>query len=230
MADQIPFGSEAVSFASNPEPRVACVVLVDTSYSMDGRPIEEVAAGLSVLKSELQADELSTKRAEVAIVTFGGGVTVAHDFSTVDLFTPPSLTANGDTPMGAAISQAIDLVTARKKVYRDNGIAYYRPWIFLITDGAPTDHWNDAAIRVQEGEKQGEYVFFSVGVDGADFTVLKSLSRLREPLKLKGLRFRDLFQWLSKSLRSVSHSKMNASAPIENPVGPTGWAEVPTGN
>lgn len=230
MADQIPFGSEAISFASNPEPRVACIVVVDTSYSMSGRPIEEVAAGLGILKSELQADELSAKRAEVAIITFGGEVTVAHDFSTVDAFTPPSLTASGDTPMGAAITEAINLVTARKKVYRDNGIAYYRPWIFLITDGGPTDHWNDAAIRVQEGEKNSEFVFFSVGVDEADFSVLRSISRQREPLKLKGLRFRDLFQWLSKSLRSVSHSKMNTSAPIDNPMGPSGWAEVPTGN
>lgn len=55
--------------------------------------------------------------------------------------------------MGAAITKAPDMVEERKREYRANGISYYRPWIFLITDGAPTDEWQAAANKVFRGKK-----------------------------------------------------------------------------
>lgn len=229
MVEQISFGNANIEFVDNPEPRVPCVLILDTSGSMTGKPIDELNEGVRLCKSELLADSLASKRVELAIVTFGGTVDLKCDFSTVDLFEPPTLDASGETPLGQAVNKAIDIVSDRKAVYKKNGVAYYRPWIFLITDGAPTDSWSSAASRVQEGERKGAFLFFSVGVEDADFGVLSKLSRQREPLKLKGLRFKDLFQWLSRSLTSVSQSKPNEIAKIENPVTASGWGEVPTG-
>jgi len=223
MAEQIPFGTN--DFAENPEPRVPCVLLLDTSGSMGGEPIEQLNAGLSIYKSELSADNLASKRVEVAIVTFGP-VDVPVDFTTAGQFEPPTLRADGDTPLGAAINKAIDMVADRKQTYRTNGIAFYRPWIFLITDGAPTDAWQQAADRIKEGERNRAFAFFSVGVEGADFSVLRQLSSQREPLKLKGLRFRDLFQWLSNSQQSVSRSQPDDAVPLSNPTTPEGWATI----
>jgi uncharacterized protein YegL len=223
MAEQVPFGTN--DFAENPEPRVPCVLVLDTSGSMQGDPVAQLNEGLALYKSELSADSLAAKRVEVAIVTFGP-VQVPVDFTTAAQFEPPALVADGDTPMGAAISKAIDMVTDRKQVYRSNGIAFYRPWIFLITDGAPTDAWHEAAQRIKDGEKNKSFAFFSVGVEGADFSVLRQLSSAREPLKLKGLRFRDLFQWLSNSQQSVSRSQPHETVPLENPVSPAGWASI----
>jgi uncharacterized protein YegL len=223
MIEQIPFGTD--SFAENPEPRVPCVLLLDVSSSMTGPPISELNAGLGVYKEELISDSLAAKRVEVAVVTFGGQVNTVVDFTTAENFSPPTLEPNADTPMGAAINRAIEMVTDRKATYRENGIAFYRPWIFLITDGAPTDEWRSAAERVKQGERDKAFSFFAVGVEGADMSVLGQIAA-REPLKLKGLRFRDLFQWLSNSQQSVSRSTPGDEVPLPNPAAPDGWASV----
>ena len=171
------------------------------------------------------ADELASKRVEVACITFGP-VNVATEFETASVFQPPWLRALGDTPMGAAITSGIELTRLRKETYRSNGIAFYRPWIFLITDGAPTDAWDKAAKQVKDGEAAKAFAFFAVGVKGANIEVLKQIS-VREPLKLKGLHFRGLFQWLSNSMKSISRSTPGDEVPLKNPTqGPDGWASI----
>ena len=126
--------------------------------------------------------------------------------------------------MGAAILQAIDAVAQRKRQYKKFGLHYYRPWIFLITDGAPTDNWNLAATKVLDGEAAKAFAFFAVGVDGADFNILKQLSK-REPLRLKGLSFRELFVWLSQSQKQVSRSKPGQEDQVAL-TNPSGWAHL----
>jgi len=220
MTEQISFEHKDDDFASNPEPRCPCLLLLDVSGSMRGHPIAELNAGLSTFKDELAADTLAMKRVEVGIVTFGP-VQIALPFQTASSFYPPVLTVQGDTPMGAAIKEGLALVRQRKDEYRANGISYYRPWVFLITDGGPTDEWQSAAAAVREGESSKSFAFFTIGVQGANMDILQQIS-VREPLRLDGLRFRDLFSWLSTSLRSVSRSTPGTEVPLP----PPGWASV----
>jgi uncharacterized protein YegL len=150
---------------------------------------------------------------------------VVTDFTTAENFTPPVLRANGGTPMGEAISTGLDLVEQRKQRYREQGIAYYRPWVFLITDGQPTDNWRDAAARVRSGEETRTLIFFAVGIEDADMGVLAQIST-RQPLRLRGLQFSSLFTWLSNSMSSVSRSQPGEDVPLRNPATPQGWAVV----
>jgi uncharacterized protein YegL len=192
---------------------------------MANEPIRQLNEGLAAYKDEVMADALAAKRVEVAVVSFGGVVETKVNFTTPPGFVPPTLAASGDTPMGQAILRAVEMVAARKAEYRANGISFFRPWIFLITDGAPTDEWQTAAAKIKEGEASKAFAFFAVGVEGAQFDRLSQIS-VREPLHLKGLRFRDLFKWLSNSQASVSRSTPGQDVALDNPTGPQGWASV----
>ena len=166
-------------FAANPESRCACLLLLDTSSSMGGPPVQSLNLALQAFQQDIQEDPIARRRVEIAIVTFGcGGVQPAQDFISAGQFVAPSFRAGGDTPMGEAINLAVDLVKKRKQTYKDNGVLYYRPWIVMISDGAPNSNspWREAAQRVQSEIKANALIFFGVGVADADMQVLSQIT------------------------------------------------------
>ncbi len=219
------------------EAKCALALLLDVSGSMDGevegrKKINELNRGVKVLKEELVNDELARKRVEIAVITFGGAEEVrAQGFSPVEEFNPGEFEAGGVTPMGKAILEGISQMESRKEYYKKNGIEYYRPWIWLVTDGEPTDmdvgdeRWNRVVEAVREGEKSHKFSFWPVGVGGANIEKLKKVAPPdRVPLKLKGAMFKEMFLWLSRSMKKISVSKPGEQVELEKP----GWGKLET--
>jgi uncharacterized protein YegL len=185
--------------------------------------------GVDLFAQELIADSLASKRVEVAIVTFGQTVQTVQDFVAPTAFVPPRLEANGNTPMGEAVVQASELLEERKRKYRAAGITYFRPWIFLITDGEATDYdthfWRKAVDLIREGETAKKLLFFGIAVKDADQSKLNELCPTNRPaMKLKGISFRELFTWLSASLKSVSSANPGKPGLALPPA--SGWASI----
>lgn len=197
----------------NRDPRVACALLLDTSSSMSGAPIAALNAGYDALREALAEDPLARKRTEIAVITFGGTAQLAAPFTEGRDLAPMTFSATGGTPMGGALELGLDQLLARKQTYKDAGLEYFRPWLFVITDGAPTDtsQFTAAAARVKQVEAQKGVTVFAVGVADADRSTLAKLSDAREPLSLDGLKFIELFEWLSASMSVVSQSSPGVS-------------------
>ena len=121
----------------------------------------------------------------------------------------------------AGIEKALEMVETRKAEYKLAGITHYRPWIFMITDGEPTDDTTVATRSVREAEDNHRVAFFSVGVEGASMAQLAAIS-VRDPIKLQGLNFAELFAWLSKSLAAVATSRMGDQVALPA----LGWSAV----
>ena len=215
----------AVEFADNPEARCPCVILVDTSGSMQGEKIDALNEGLRAFKQNLAADPLAALRVEIALISFDNEIKVQQEFGTVDRFDPPLLVAGGLTHMGSGVLKALEMTEARKALYNASGVKYYRPWIFLITDGKPEGEpeqvFAEAARRVHEAEDHKRAVFYAVGVEGADMERLTELC-VRTPLRLKGLSFVEMFVWLSRSAQQVAKSKPGEQVALQ----PPGWGTV----
>lgn len=207
-----------IDFSGNPNQRTPCVLVLDASGSMEqatstGRTrIEELNSGMEALEASLRADDAALVRVQIAIVTVGGPANDADimmDWTDATNFKAFAINAGGATPLGKGISIALDLVEQGKQNLKAAGISYTRPWIMIISDGGPTDsdaEWAAAVAECKAAEVAKKVEIFSIGVEGADLSVLGQISA-KPPLMLAGMKFEELFVWLSSSLSAASRSR-----------------------
>lgn len=208
----------------NPSPRCPCLLVLDTSGSMSGEPIEQLNQGVQQFIQALQEDEIASYSVEVAILAAGGHVEEIMPFTTAEqLDYSSTFTAYGSTPLGSAVERGLQMLDKRKQEYQRNGVAYYQPWLVVISDGSPTDSWQNAAQQARTLAENKKLVSLMVGVNDADMNILGQFSN-RPALKLDGLRFNDFFQWLSASMSRVSASNSTAAQVALPPVDT--WASI----
>jgi uncharacterized protein YegL len=193
---------------------------------MSGAPIEELVRGVNLFYDAIDEDEDAHDSAEVNIVEFNSAAGLIHDFASIErLQRISSLTASGATAMGAGVNLALDSLEKRKATYSASGVLYYQPWLVLMTDGAPTDSIDLAVKRVVDLVDAKKLTVFPIGIGGADMATLARFSPNRPPLRLDGLRFKEFFEWLSKSVSRVSRSTPGDAVKLDLE-GLAGWAEL----
>ena len=242
MYSQVPYENnnekkyDLIEFIENSQSRCPYIVLVDSSGSMKGEPINELNEGLKLFKNALIKNELASKRVELAVISFDSTIKNYTDgFISPRDYEPVEIEAEGVTRMNLAIKTAYSLIQIRKDQYKAAGISYYRPWIVLITDGTPTDtegeplefdssEFQEIVKLVHEGEAEKKFSFFAIGV--GDEVDMEALSQIctpnRPPKKLSGMKFKELFRWLSDS--AVSRSSSTIGEKVALPA-IDGWVE-----
>ena len=195
------------------EPHMALLFLVDTSSSMAGEPIDELNKGLNRFKEQVCKDEKTRGILDVASIQFDSNWSVTQDWVPVECMGKAEFQADGCTYMAGALDKAIEMVAERSRFYGRSGTQPYKPWIVLISDGAPFDPVDELAVKVNEMVEKNKLAFWSLAVPGADMDVLRRLSG-RRVLKLADYDFSQFFDWVNKSMRSVS-----VSSPGEKPKG-----------
>ena len=138
----------------NPIKRLPVCLCLDISASMISNDnINQLNKGIALFYKSTEEDEITANTIEIAVVTFGEFPPAAKsvcDFSKVDIQqTLPVLNASGYTPLGEGVNLALDLIDKRKDRYRKEGIDYFRPWLIIMSDGAPEGHSPAELVRAQ---------------------------------------------------------------------------------
>jgi uncharacterized protein YegL len=207
-----------IDYSGNPNQRTPCILVLDTSGSMttatsSGRSrLEELNAGIVTLHEELKSDDTAIVRVQLGIVTVGGpsnDADIMMDLTDAVDFEPFPLHAGGTTPLAKGVRLGLQVIERGKQDLKAAGISYTRPWMMVMSDGEPTDsseEWSRAVSECRAAEAAKRVEIFSIGVDGANLAKLSELSS-KPALMLNGVKFRELFVWLSASLSAASRSR-----------------------
>lgn len=211
----------------NPTPRVPIALVLDTSGSMFGEPIDELNMGVKMFLEEMAGNPYTRTSAEVCIVTFDSYAKCVSDFQNIENQTCDTLYAEGSTSMNDGVNLALDKLSKVKAEFKNSGVEYYQPWMILMTDGAPTQAIDDSSARTTELVNEKKLVVFPVGIgDEADMDELARYSPKTQPLKLQGLKFAEFFEWLSASAVKVSSESQPGDKIKLDLEGLKGWAEL----
>jgi uncharacterized protein YegL len=215
---------------NNPNQRTPCVLVLDASGSMalptssGSTRIDELNAGLSALREAIRADDSAYSRVSLSVIMVGGPDSEAAllmDWTDAEDFETFKMHAGGGTPLGAGMLLALKMVEEAKADLKSAGISYMRPWIIVISDGEPTDDrelWESSIIEARKAEQERKAEIFVIGVQGADLETLGKLSH-RPAIALDGVKFKELFVWLSDSLSAATRSRPgeNVELPSSDP-------------
>lgn len=207
--------SRSLSFEQEPvnfEEKLLCVLVLDTSGSMnEDDNIVKLNDGLKIFKEQIVNSNSGVKdKLEISIVTFDSKVRVVQNPSLFEGMQIPTLVAHGQTQLVEAIRKAKEIVTERKKWYKDKGISYFRPWIVVMTDGDPYPEGQDIdglSLEIEKDFQDKRYVIQMIGVgnDVSNDTLSKlSTTDLRfKPKRIDGTDFGTIFKFLSVSSGSI---------------------------
>ena len=211
------FANLSMFFDNYPsQTKLPCIVNVDVSGSMGTStgftaPIKEVENGIHAFKKSLENDNQAKMAVDCLLMKFNSSVSVVQEFSKVEDIVIPSFTASGTTALCESIIKSIDKLDERKKQYRSIGVDYYRPWIWVFTDGEPTDMDKSKEMldKLEYQIKNKKLSLFIVGVKGYNKNKIVSLFKdYATIIEIDGAEYVEFFKWLSNSVNRVIDSKV----------------------
>lgn len=183
--------------------RLPVYLLLDTSGSMYGEPIEAVKNGVQVLVSTLRQDPYALETAYLSIITFDSTAQQVTPLTELSAFQQPNLQASGCTALGEALAllaqkadQEVTKTTPEKK-------GDWKPLVFIMTDGEPTDDLNKGLAEFKK-RKWGMVVACAAGA-GANTDTLKKITECVVSLDTAdSATIKAFFKWVSASVSSGS--------------------------
>jgi uncharacterized protein YegL len=198
--DQIPFVERDPEAPD--EMHLACVVLLDTSSSMEqSGAIHKLNEALRYFVSHWKSGSYEQRKCiDIVLVSFGPDVKIIQPFTPAEYLEVPTLSGAGMTPMGEAILIAMDMAEERKKKYKESNVPYHRPWIFCITDGAPNDDYVSAAARLKEWEAGEHGIAYCAGTKGYKYDIVSEIFDPKRIFDVDNENYLSLFEFLGNSL------------------------------
>lgn len=208
--------------------RLPVYLLLDCSGSMSGEPIEAVRQGVKALLADLRSDPQALETAYLSVIAFSSSARQISPLTELMLFKEPALEAQGSTSLGEALSLLEKCIEneVRKSTATQKGD--WKPLVFLMTDGQPTDTWEPAAERIRRQERCN--MIACAAGSGADSALLKKIAGLVVELNnLKPDTLKAFFKWVSVSIKSTSVNVARAceTTPLNLPPPPPEVRMVP---
>lgn len=184
--------------------RLPVYLLIDTSESMVGSAIESVRAGLSAMLSALRKNPYALEMGALSLITFGGKAQRVMPLTEVYAFQQPELDVRPGTTLGNAISLLDQAITTEIVKTTPEQKGDYKPLVFVLTDGQPTDEWRSAFEKFKRNHKS--VIVYAVGCgDDVDFSILKELTENTYSMEqMDADAFAKLFVCISSSIQSAS--------------------------
>lgn len=188
--------------------RLPIYIVADVSASMHGAPIEAVNTGLKNFSAALRLDPHALECAVISIITFASEARQLTNLVEAGSFVPPTLTAEGGTALGAALELLGAALDRDTRVRTADYAGDWRPLVFLMTDGQPTDTWQTGLARYRAAAARWKSTLIAIGC-GPNVAV-DMLSELTGTVMLMPDMTPDtiasLFEWISQSVRTASRA------------------------
>ena len=200
--------------------RLPVYLLLDTSGSMFGEPIEAVKNGVQVLVSTLRSDPYALETAYLSIITFNSTAQQVTPLTELSAFQQPSIDAGGCTALGEALALLSSKVDSEVQKTTAEVKGDWKPLVFIMTDGEPTDDLNKGLAEFKK-RKFGMVVACAAG-QGANTDTLKKITECVVQLDTAdSATIKSCFKWVSASVSTGSQKVEDAGVEV------TGLSELP---